>query len=417
MAVEIKDDFLDCLSGTDTLTHDDYMALRNGQSEGTGSVINSALKNLSIFLKESYDKEMHDAIAALKVDYKNTQSIGKGLALMQNYVNFITTPHPGLMTPANNQGDLRPWVKKSESSTHNYLAQIRLYLMHVAGIYIPADRVAKRITIPFDEEGEEAEALLPSELRRIIDNQGSFRRQMMYRIMKDTCSRIAAMCGLRKRNFDTVDFFESKGKIPIKVIFPAKIMKKKNGKSVTVTKFVSKENEEAILALLERYGDDDLVFVDNENLRLAAKNEGVRWSTLVKKLGFTEVYEHNGRLKKNPHSIKAMTETAAEEAVDEAYANAYGDHKRYLPQYIRWSLEKKVAKFRAMEPLIALYTTKITNDPKIVDENNHLKSKLDSYDVALKKLSEKTKEETSQIPDAKLKKLFEEILRENHVIE
>ena len=109
MAVEIKDDFLDCFSGTATLTHDDYLALRNGQSKGTGNVINSALRNMSIFLKESHDKEMHDVIAALKADFKNTQNISKGLSLMQNYVNFITAPHPELKTPANDQGDLRPW--------------------------------------------------------------------------------------------------------------------------------------------------------------------------------------------------------------------------------------------------------------------------------------------------------------------
>ena len=168
---------------------------------------------------------------------------------------------------------------------------------------------------------------------------------------------------------------------------------------------------------MKKYGADDLVFLDNEDLEKAAKNEGTRWSNLVKKLGFTEVYEHNGRLKKNIHSIKALTETAAEEAVDEAYANAYGDHKRYLPQYIRWSLEKKVAKFRAMEPLIALYTTEITNDPKLVEENNLMKNQLANHGEMLKVLSEKTKGQTSQIPDAKLKKLFEEILRENHVIE
>lgn len=408
---------LECLN--DTLTHEEYLQKRTNKSYDTGNVVKCALSNMKIFLKESYDKELYIVIEELKEDFRNTGSIAKSLSLLQNYVNFITDDHPGLETPANALGNMRPWVPKSEASTRNYLAQLRIYLMHVGGVYIPADLLTQRIDIPYDtEESAEAEPLLPEEFRLILDNQGSLRRQVMYRVMKDTCSRIRAMCGLKKENFDTTAYYESNGKMPIMVTFPAKIMKKKSGKSSTVTKFISKETELALLSLLKKYKDDDLVFVDNPNLRLAAKNEGLRWKYLVKSLGFTETYEKNGRLKKNIHSIKAFTETAAEEAVDEAYANAYGDHKRYLPQYIRWSLEKKIAKFRAMEPLIALYTTvqNVCNDEQLEKENRTLNETLATHDVILKELAEKTKGQSSQIPDAKLKRLFEEILRENNII-
>ncbi len=162
------------------------------------------------------------------------------------------------------------------------------------------------------------------------------------------------------------------------------------------------------------------MFADNLDPRKAAKNEGTRWNNLVQspQIGFTEKYAHNRRLKKNIHSIKAFTETAAEEAVDKHYADAYGDHDIYLKDYVRWSEEKKIAKFRAMEPLLALYSVieNVTNDPELVKENNMMGSKLDSHDLILTRLSEKTKNETSLIPDAKLKSLIEEVLRETKVI-
>lgn len=369
----------------DTLTHDQYMQKRKTRSVDSWYVVRSTLRNLELFLEDSWSKEITTVLGDLKRDYDETKSFAKTLVMLQHFVNWMAEDHPHLKVAANHTGTLKPWTPKCESTINNYLAQLRKYLVNVTGIQIPAEILYDRIEIPYneDEEKEEAEPLLPTELRRIIDNQGSVRRQMMYRIMKDTCSRIRAMCGLKKKNFNTTVR-------PIQVTFPARIMKKKKGKSVTVTKFVSSENEDDIIALLEKYDDDDLVFVNNSDLRLAAKNEGTRWNTLVKKLGFTEVYEHNGHLKKNIHSIKAFTETAAEDAVDEAYANAYGDHKRYLPQYIRWSLEKKVSKFKAMEPLIALYQkVEVKHDSvELYKENIEIKSKFANYDALIAKLTE-----------------------------
>jgi len=110
----------------------------------------------------------------------------------------------------------------------------------------------------------------------------------------------------------------------------------------------------------------------------ALHNEEKFWNKLVKKLGYTEVYRHNGRLKKNIHSIKAFTETQAEEAVDKFYADAYGDHESYLKQYIRWNEAKKIKKFRTMEPLLNLFTIKEKiEDQKLIAENNYLKTKVE----------------------------------------
>jgi len=176
------------------------------------------------------------------------------------------------------------------------------------------------------------------------------------------------------------------------ITFPAHIMKKnKRGESRTVIKYVTQENESGLLKLLESYSDPrDIVFGTNNIAKRAIHNEEKFWNKLVKRLGYTEVYRHNGRLKKNIHSIKAFTETQAEKAVNKFYADAYGDHDEYLKQYIRWSEDEKIQKFRTLEPLLNLFTrTEKIVDNELIAQNNYLKTKIEVLQETLYNLTQK----------------------------
>jgi len=115
--------------------------------------------------------------------------------------------------------------------------------------------------------------MLLSEFKIICDHQRDFRRQMLYRAMKSFESRIGATIQLRKKHFNT----EVR---PIEVFFPAAIMKKKNGKSYSNTKYVISEDEEEVLQLLDGLKDTDLVYATSENIELAINNEEKTWSRL-----------------------------------------------------------------------------------------------------------------------------------------
>lgn len=177
-------------------------------------------------------------------------------------------------------------------------------------------------------------------------------------------------------------------------------MKKKNGKSFSNTKYVITEDEEEVLQLLDGLKDTDLVYGTTENIELAINNEEKTWSRLMENIGFGERYEHNNHLKKNIHSIKSMTFTAAEEAVSETYANAYGDHSRYTKNYLRWSAEKKIKKFRLLEPHISMYTKVIKVNPKELQKRNDmLEDKLENMQSQLTELSTEKKDKTKITPD------------------
>ena len=372
---------------SNTITEDEYFQQRGSRSKDTASQLQSTLTNVKIFTVDSFKRDFYIVMADLKRESERSQSVETALVFMQKFVTWLHAEHPGLTIKANQHGDTKPFAPKSSGTTRNYVGQLRKYLKRVGGIPVSSEDVADYVIYPMDEEREEAEPLDPKDLRIIIDNQKSFRRKMLYKITKDTCSRIRAMCMLRRENVN-IDVR------PIEITFPKHIMK---GKKRTVIKYVTEENETDFLRFLEDFTDPRaLLFGTNKVGKIAATTEQKIWNKLVKKLGYPETYRHSGRLKKNIHSIKAFTETAAEEAVDAFYANAYGDHENYLAQYIRWSYEKKMRKFRAMEKLINLYTTvkEVHDDEELAQENQFLKSKISDIEDQIKLLAEEKKDST-----------------------
>lgn len=331
---------------SNTFTEGEYLHQLATRSDDTANQLKSAITNVKLFTEHHFKRDFYIIMADLLRETEKTQSIETSLVFLQKFVTWLHAPPSGIMLPANHQNDVKPLNAKSTVSIRCYIGQLRKYLKRVGGIPLSPEDVSDFIVYPEDDEKEEAEPLLPQELLLIIDNQKSARRKMLYKITKDTCSRIRAMCALRRENIN-VDVR------PIEITFPKHIMK---GKKRTVIKYVSSENEEDFLKFLQDYQNPrDLLFGTNENAKVAASTEQKIWNRYVKNLGFVETYRHNGRLKKNIHSIKAFTETAAEEAVDAFYANAYGDHENYLAQYIRWSYEKKIEKFRALEKKMNLF--------------------------------------------------------------
>ena len=100
------------------------------------------------------------------------------------------------------------------------------------------------------------------------------------------------------------------------------------------------------------------------------------------------------------HSIKSLTFTAAEDAVSETFANAYGDHSRYTKNYLRWSKEKKIKKFKLLEPHISMYTKVIKISPVILQKKNDmLQDKLERMQTQLNKIASGKKDDTKIVPD------------------
>ena len=366
----LKSDFLNDTFLADTISLESYHEQRKNRSACTGQVVRSVISNVKFFCQDQAGTDFIEILKSLKQDNDSTRNVNRSMVFFQKFVNWLAESHPHLKVMMNQHGYQGSLRAKDVTSIVNYVSQLRQIFEKVGGIEISASKLNGYLIYPALGEKEEAEPLTHDEFRNILNHIKEPRRKMLYLIKKDTCSRIRAMVQLKLENFDTTVR-------PIRVTFPAHIMKRnKRGESKTVVKYVIQENESGLLQYLKGFTDPRaIVFGCNPNPMSAVGNEEKYWNRLVKRLGYTDVYRHNGRLKKNIHSIKAFTETQAEEAVNKFYADAYGDHSSYLKQYIRWKEDKKIAKFRLMEPLLNLYTKieKVETNPELKVENDQLR--------------------------------------------
>jgi len=391
-----------------TLSEDEYLDQRFKQATGTGRVTRAAINNSKYFCKSEYNRELIVVMADIREEVLKTQHMDTALLFLQKLVTWSSKDHTHIITTPNachTQG--RPYHAKDLDTIVVYLSQMRLYMKKVAGIPITAEDIKDYgLSFPPAQDKEEAEPLLPEEFRMIVDNESDFKRRMMYRVMKDCEARIGAMVQLRKKHFNTTTR-------PIEVTFPKSIVKKNKGRSVTNVKYIIKEDEDETLKLLDMITDDDeLVFGTNEDKDQAVSNEEQVWGRKVPLLGFPERYAHNNHLKKNIHSIKAMTFTAAEEAVGLTYAHAYGDHAMYTKTYLRWTYEKKIQKFRMLERHISIYTktVEIHDAPEVMEKNKKLE------DIILQ-LAEEKKASTRVTPNDDVKEIMLSLLKEHKIIE
>lgn len=396
-----------------TLSLEEYLVSRFKQDRGTGKNTSATITNAKLFCEDQFNREFIVVLADMSREVLDTNNkLDVCFNFLQKFVYWLNEDHPDLRMQPNALYKLgAPFVPKDIPAIRGYIGQMRLIMKKVGGIPISSEDIADyKLSFPPAREQEEIEPLLLDEFKMICDNQATPRRQMMYRIMRGAEARLGAMVQLRKKHFNT----EVR---PIQIKFPKSIMKKKNGVSFTNIKFVLQEDETGLINLLENYEDEDLVFGTNENWEQARNNEEKVWAYLMEKLKIDERYDHNGHLKKNIHSIKSMTFTAAEEAVNETYANAYGDHSRYTKTYLRWTLDKKIEKFRLLEPYISFTKyQKSDKDSKLEKQNDLLTQKVIERDELLEKIIAEKKEKTKVVVDEKTKEFMMQILKENNLI-
>ena len=332
-----------------TLTEQEYFELRSKQNKSTGRITKAAITNVKLFCTNQLQHELNFVVNEMATQVRETQQLDVVLIFLQKFITWAAENHPNVLMPINATKQPTTFVSKDVDTIRIYVGQIRLYLKKVGGIPIHSEDIKDySFSYPPPAEKEEPQPMLLEEFKIICDAQSNFKRHMLYRAMKSFESRIGATLQLRKKHFNiTVR--------PIAVTFPASIMKKKNGKSYTNVKYVIAEDEKNVLKLLDMIHDNDFVYSTHTDVELAINNEEKVWGRLVNKVGYGDRYGHNNHLKKNIHSIKSMTFTAAEDAVDETFANAYGDHSRYTKTYLRWSDEKKIKKFRLLESHISMY--------------------------------------------------------------
>ena len=353
------------------LTREEFIekAYKKGKSRGFEQFTKGMLRDLDRFCDHKYGKKTTDVIIDIKKDLDDTNDPGFALKFLQDYIDWLEVDHPDIIIKWNpNQKTGRPIKKKTTLAIHNYVSRARKYLKMCGGIRIDDSDYADYLTFPADENDEEVEPFLKSELKLILDSIPNPRRKAMGYFMKDTRVRILEAMRIKRKFIDITTN-------PISVNLPKSILKNKKMKR---TAYLTKETESKIIQLIKNLDDEDLVFTDNQNDIMARDNEEAVWRRLVIRNGFTEKYQ-NGHLKKNLHSIGSFCITALKEATkDPDYAHGYGGHTRYLQQYIRLTDERKIELFKQAEPYLTLAET-VPIETDQCKELKEIKEKLNEF--------------------------------------
>ena len=215
------------------------------------------------------------------------------------------------------------------------------------GLSVDMEDFLDNVSLPVIEEELDPDPFTHDEIR-LACTYASPQRKRLYMSLKDSASRVGELCQVRKRDIDFT-------KDPVEIHLPAKITKGRKARMI----YLSRETAPDVQRHCRRLNELDLVYGTNPNVKKAVENEIAYFDRLRKNLAktnpvFAERYEHNGRFKKNIHSLKAFAMTQAEEVHGEAYAHGFGAHKKYLPQYIR-NQNKNASKYKQLEAKLVIF--------------------------------------------------------------
>ncbi|MCH7560099.1 MAG: tyrosine-type recombinase/integrase [Thaumarchaeota archaeon] len=259
---------------------------------------------------------------------------------------------------------------------NTYLNQLKKFFRLCYGIKLDSDDFKDFVGLPQILK-HTLEPMTKEELRLILQSTRTIRRKALYWFIASTGARIAEALQVKRENFD----FDVS---PVLVTLPVEITK---GKKSTRFVYLTQECTPLIRSLCRDLSPDDLVFTKASSLQSATTYEHAAFTTLLKAIKLNEKYQHNGRNKKNFHSIRAFTSSQIyNQTRDSEYSHAYIGHDTYLNQYLRKSDKERADMFNEIESALTVFSeTTLRNDQEMKkqyeEELNEIKTKMEKYKV------------------------------------
>ncbi|HUU47808.1 MAG TPA: tyrosine-type recombinase/integrase [Nitrosopumilaceae archaeon] len=307
------------------------------------SIYTTALNQFNSFTIDTYQKKGEVVLSDLMELVKKENTNERIYTLLHQFVQWLLIDHPNLQIIAGNAQTKysRPMKARHPETARVYSQYLTTYIEHKFRIELSRKIWKKRINIPSIEE-EDPDPFTQEEVRLVIDNC-SPKKKLLYMVLKDSGMRIGETCSLRKKDFDTT-------KDPVEIHIPARFTKTKKARIT----FVTMETKTLLIKRLENLQDDEVVFATS---RTPDKSTDAEWQTfnnLRKRIGLTDKYQNNGRYKKTIHSFRSYTATQATKAVDESWGHSLLGHSKYLGQYIR-NQEEYAHFYKRTEPYLMIY--------------------------------------------------------------
>ena len=347
-------------------SREDYFdkVFRRSGSYHSLNIARSSIAGLDAFCLAQYEKKTDDVLSDIREIMMNNPNDVTCMIFLDKFSSFLQKE------------------KKSVSTIKAYVNFAKKYLRQCGGIRISSEDMQDYVTIPVDEEGDEnLEPVTPEELRLILDNIPNQRRKSFYMVLKDSGCRVGEALQLKKKYFDL-------NRTPATVYLPKRITKGKKRRRV---QRLTHETVMTLQKVLEKLGDDDYLSQSNYGDKFNGyKTERDAFVRVLEKVGLTEKYEHNGRYKKNIHSIRSFCYTQSKVATGDAdYAHGYVGHDKYLMVYERLEEKQQDEMFNQCAPRLSIFEDVVVLSQDDANEKiNALNKKVEKLTEILENIAE-----------------------------
>jgi len=292
---------------------------------------------------------------------------------------------------------LQSWINWNDlpNSIVNYFAHLKPYL-HYRGIKLnPLDI---KINLDFGKKHEEELHPLSQEEYWKLLEAASYRNKVFYLFMGSSGMRPVEASHIRKKDL------EFKERIVIHI--PAKWTKLKRAR----TTFCSKEVSNFIKPMLEKIGDEDVIFPYSYTSAI-----DVTFSRYRKKTGLDKVHDGNKRALITPMNFRAWFISKISRH-DPNLAKKWAGQKGYLLQYDRLTPEEQLEKYIEFEPDLLVYSNH--DDPKLKKDMKELRADNEELREELRDMRHTmdrflvatlSKKEAEEMIDEDYDKIFEEL--------
>lgn len=331
----------------DNTTRAEFLAERKIRSRQVAQV---ALNQFDIFCKSYYGKDVDIVIQ----DIKDTGITDKAYTVMNQFCMWLGEDHPELQVIMGKS--FRPMRKRQPMTIRGYLVVIKAYFEEFGGIEINDRRFKKRVRQQ-KRVNHDPEPFTHEEIRLLCDT-ASPEKKLLYMVLKDTGMRLGEAVHLHKEDIDLATD-------PIRIDIRAEMTKTSTARAA----YITSETAPMLINKLKKTPDGENVFATNKDHLKAVSNETLMMTFYREKIGgvFLERYSHNGRHKKNIHSLRAFATTQIADVHGEEFAHGYIGHTKYLGQYIRRN-DKVPDMIKRCAPKLMIYESTV-----IVDQDERVR--------------------------------------------
>jgi len=205
------------------------------------------------------------------------------------------------------------------------------------GIKISIEDVRENLTFP--KKIKERKYVLTLDDIHVLLEGSNYKKRGFYLFLISTGMRPKEALSIRKRHVTMLN----NGRYVIKI--PAEATKLKIEREA----FASKELLPHLTKILRDKKQNDLLWTGQENSDYAVMTADAIFRNLLKRVGFTQKYEHTNRFKLNLYCFRGFFYTKASMRHGDEYAHKMIGHTGYLPQYDRKTLDEMITMYADFE--------------------------------------------------------------------